>query len=122
MRRCVSSGRLPASCTGNQLLGAFGQMLNSVASQVAPGLIKDGPASGPTMAGVFVGPGNWRLDFIDGGVLVNCSFLRAALGGRGGMYVFAVPFIALLLLVPAVERRTRHPFAVSGRSRHRCLS
>ncbi len=27
------------------------------------------------MAGVFVGPGNWRLDFIDGGVLVNCSFL-----------------------------------------------
>ena len=75
MRRCVSSGRLPASCTGNQLLGAFGQMLNSVASQVAPGLIKDGPASGPTMAGVFVGPGNWRLDFIDGGVLVNCSFL-----------------------------------------------
>ena len=23
MRRCVSSGRLPASCTGNQLLGAF---------------------------------------------------------------------------------------------------
>ncbi len=75
MRRCVSSGRLPASCTGNQLLGAFGQMLNSVASQVAPGLIKDGPASGPTMAGVFVGTGNWRLDFIDGGVLVNCSFL-----------------------------------------------
>jgi hypothetical protein len=75
MRRCVSSGRLPASCTGNQLLGAFGQMLNSVASQVAPGLIKDGPASGPTMAGVFVGAGNWRLDFIDGGVLVNCSFL-----------------------------------------------
>ncbi len=75
MRRCVSSGRLPASCTGNQLLGAFGQMLNSVASQVAPGLIKDGPSTGPTMAGVFVGPGNWRLDFIDGGVLVNCSFL-----------------------------------------------
>jgi len=24
---------------------------------------------------VFQGPGNWRLDFIDGGVLVNCSFL-----------------------------------------------
>jgi len=27
------------------------------------------------MAGVFEGAGNWRLDFIDGGVLVNCSFL-----------------------------------------------
>lgn len=75
MRRCVSSGRLPATCMGNGLLGAFGQMINSVASQVAPGLIKDGPTSGPTMAGVFVGPGNWRLDFVDGGVLVNCSFL-----------------------------------------------
>jgi len=75
MRRCVSSGRLPATCMGNGLLGAFGQMLNSVASQVAPGLIKDGPTSGPTMAGVFVGPGSWRLDFVDGGVLVNCSFL-----------------------------------------------
>lgn len=75
MRRCVSSGRLPATCMGNGLLGAFGQMINSVASQVAPGLIKDGPTFGPTMAGVFVGPGSWRLDFIDGGVLVNCSFL-----------------------------------------------
>jgi hypothetical protein len=27
------------------------------------------------MAGVFEGPGKWRLDFVDGGVLVNCSFL-----------------------------------------------
>jgi hypothetical protein len=27
------------------------------------------------MAGVFEGAGNWRLDFIDGGVLVNCAFL-----------------------------------------------
>jgi hypothetical protein len=27
------------------------------------------------MAGVFQGAGNWRLDFVDGGVLVNCSFL-----------------------------------------------
>ena len=27
------------------------------------------------MAGVFQGAGNWRLDFIDGGVLVNCAFL-----------------------------------------------
>ena len=27
------------------------------------------------MAGVFAGAGQWRLDFIDGGVLVNCSVL-----------------------------------------------
>ncbi len=70
LRRCVSSGRLPSSCTGNQLLGAFGQMLSSV----LPGADKK-PSPGPNMAGVFQGAGNWRLDFIDGGVLVNCSFL-----------------------------------------------
>ncbi len=70
MRRCVSSGRLPASCTGNQLLGAFGQMLNSVVQ-----ITKGPPPPGPNMAGVFVGAGNWRIDFIDEGVLVNCSFL-----------------------------------------------
>src|ERR1035438_1197417 len=27
IRRCVSSGRLPATCTGNSLLGAFGDMV-----------------------------------------------------------------------------------------------
>jgi hypothetical protein len=76
MRRCVSSGRLPATCTGNQLLGGFSSMISSVASQVAPGMIKDTTAAiGPEMSGVFQGAGNWRLDFIDGGVLVNCSVL-----------------------------------------------
>jgi hypothetical protein len=70
MRRCVSSGRLPASCTGNALLGAFSGMLSSV----LPGADK-APEPGPTMAGVFEGAGHWRLDFIDGGVLVNCAFL-----------------------------------------------
>jgi hypothetical protein len=70
IRRCVTSGRLAATCTGNSLLGAFGQMLGSV----LPGANKQ-PEPGPTMAGVFEGPGKWRLDFIDGGVLVNCSNL-----------------------------------------------
>ncbi len=70
LRRCVSSGRLASSCTGNSLLGAFGQMI----SQVLPGANKD-PDPGPNMAGVFQGAGSWRLDFIDNGVLVNCSFL-----------------------------------------------
>ncbi len=70
MRRCVSSGRLPATCTGNSLLGAFGQMVG----QVLPSAAKE-PAPGPELSGVFEGAGNWRLDFIDGGVLVNCSIL-----------------------------------------------
>jgi hypothetical protein len=43
---------------------------------VLPGVDKpNGPVSGANMAGVFQGAGNWRLDFIDGGVLVNCAFL-----------------------------------------------
>ena len=71
INRCITSGRLPSSCTGNALLGAFGQML----SAVLPSGGEQKAQAGPTMAGVFAGSGNWRLDFIDGGVLVNCSFL-----------------------------------------------
>ncbi len=70
MRRCISSGRIAATCTGNSLLGAFGQMV----SQVLPSAAKE-PAPGPEIAGVFEGAGSWRLDFIDGGVLVNCGVL-----------------------------------------------
>ena len=70
IRRCVSSGRIVATCTGNSLLGAFSQIV----SQVLPSAAKE-PAPGPDMAGVYEGAGSWRLDFIDGGVLVNCAFL-----------------------------------------------
>ena len=70
LNRCITAGRLPASCTGNSLLGAFSDMV----AQVLPSVAKE-PAPGLNMAGVFQGPGNWRLDFIDGGVLVNCAFL-----------------------------------------------
>jgi hypothetical protein len=75
---------------GNSLLGGFGQML----AQVLPGADK-APAPGPTMAGVFVGPGSWRLDFIDGGVLVNCSFLSPnqeaySLDLKGGRAVLTI--------------------------------
>lgn len=72
MRRCVSSGRLPASCTGNQLLGAFAGMLSSVLGSDTK---TAAPSAGPDMSGVYQGAGNWRLDFIDGGVLVNCAGL-----------------------------------------------
>ena len=72
IRRCITSGRLPASCTGNMLLGAFGQMFSAVLPTDDKATA---PSAGPVMAGVFEGPGNWRLDFIDGGVLVNCAGL-----------------------------------------------
>jgi hypothetical protein len=71
MRRCVSSGRLAATCAGNGLLGAFTQIV----SQVLPGADKKPQQPGPNMAGVFEGAGHWRLDFIDEGVLVNCAEL-----------------------------------------------
>jgi hypothetical protein len=70
IRRCISSGRIAATCTGNLLLGAFSQIV----SQVLPSAAKE-PAPGPEIAGVFEGAGKWRLDFIDGGVLVNCAGL-----------------------------------------------
>jgi len=72
MRRCIAAGRLPSSCTGNALLGGFSKMITSMVPSVKD---SSAPPAGPVMAGVFAGPGDWRLDFVDGGVLVNCSFL-----------------------------------------------
>jgi hypothetical protein len=86
INRCISSGRLPAACLGNSMLGAFGDMLSKV---LPPGGVQQ-PIAGPQMAGVFVGAGNWRLDFTDSGVLVNCAGLSpderhyALIFGRSG--------------------------------------
>jgi hypothetical protein len=81
MRRCIAAGRAPSSCTGNALLGSFSNMLTSTLSSLtgtsSNAAAKAPPSGGPNMSGVFQGAGNWRLDFIDGGVLVNCSFLSA---------------------------------------------
>lgn len=71
MNRCITSGRLAASCTGNGLMGMFTSMISSVVGSAGA---KEA-AAGPNMAGVFEGPGNWRLDFVTDGVLVNCAFL-----------------------------------------------
>jgi hypothetical protein len=68
--RCVAAGRPAASCLGNALMGGFTQMM----SQALPAAGKQ-RAPGPTMSGVFIGPGNWRIDFMHDGVLVNCAML-----------------------------------------------
>ncbi|HEV2577895.1 MAG TPA: hypothetical protein VGU25_11865 [Acidobacteriaceae bacterium] len=78
MNRCITSGRLPASCTGNALLGHFTSMIGQVTSGLLGGddeVAKAGPDSGAEMDGVFVGAGNWRVDFVTDGVLVNCAYL-----------------------------------------------
>ena len=72
MNRCIAAGRLPASCTGNALLGGFSQLITSVLPSVTD---SSKPPAGPVMAGVYAGADNWRLDFVDGGVLVNCAML-----------------------------------------------
>jgi hypothetical protein len=45
MARCITSGHLPASCTGNALLAGFGKMLSSMVPQGNEGAA--GPAAGP---------------------------------------------------------------------------
>ena len=75
MNRCIAAGRLPASCTGNALLGAFSNMLSSVLPQAGREDSTSAAIAGPQIAGVYQGAGNWRLDFTADGVLVNCSFL-----------------------------------------------
>ena len=80
MRRCIAAGRLPSTCTGNALLGSFSSMISSTLSGLTGSAAKGtsaAPSAGPNMSGVFQGAGNWRLDFVEGGVLVNCSFLSA---------------------------------------------
>ena len=64
IRRCVSSGRLPATCTGNSLLGAFGQMV----SQVLPSVGKE-PAPGPDIAGRLRGR---RVNGVSTSLTVGC--------------------------------------------------
>lgn len=76
MRRCVSSGRLPSTCTGNSLMGMFTGMISSTLSGLTGTNTADAaPDAGPNMAGVFQGADNWRLDFTSDGVLVNCASL-----------------------------------------------
>lgn len=98
MRRCIAAGRLPSSCTGNALLGAFSGMISSALSGVTGSPTNTAsapPDAGTNMSGVFQGAGNWRLDFVEGGVLVNCSFLSPneevySLAFRGGGAVLTI--------------------------------
>lgn len=118
INRCITSGRLPASCTGNALLGAFGQMLG----QVLPSTGGDGPAPGPVVAGVYNGPGNWRLDFTADGVLVSCSFLSPderhyTIDFKNNRLVLNIdtsPKPLVLTLMPDLTMSAPGPIAING--------
>ena len=72
LNRCVTSGRVMATCTGNSLMGAFNQMVG----QVLPDLAKTLPP-GPEVAGNFEGAGKWRVEFTDRAAALKCSELVA---------------------------------------------
>jgi hypothetical protein len=70
LNRCITSGRLPATCTGNTLMKSFegmiGQMLPSIAGPIPPG---------PYIGGNFIGKGEWRIEFDDRFALMSCGGL-----------------------------------------------
>ena len=72
MRRCVTAGRLPASCMGNGLMNSLMGGVNGLLSSVAPGVVGK-EVTGPQMAGVFAGPGGWRLEFDEASVALSCA-------------------------------------------------
>jgi hypothetical protein len=74
INRCITAGRLPATCTGNLLMKGFEGMIGQVASAFGGGA----PAPPPTglyVGGNFIGRGEWRLEFADGGVALRCGGL-----------------------------------------------
>ena len=71
MNRCITSGRLPATCTGNALLKSFEGML----TQVLPGTPGTNHAPGPYIGGNFVGGGGWRVEFDDQSAMQKCGGL-----------------------------------------------
>jgi hypothetical protein len=68
LRRCVSSGRVPAVCMGNTLSKPFdaivGQLLPSIGGPIPPG---------PNMNGAFDGKDFWRVEFDDRFVMLKCA-------------------------------------------------
>jgi hypothetical protein len=71
MRRCVTSGRVMAVCTGNALMGSLMPNVNGILSSLDPGQVGR-EVTGPQFAGVFTGPG-WRLEFSQASVALSCQ-------------------------------------------------
>jgi hypothetical protein len=70
--RCVSSGRVPAVCTGNALMRGLDEMTGHLMSQVQPDL-----KPGPELSGAFAGTGGWRIEFGDRTASLTCADLAA---------------------------------------------
>ena len=75
MRRCVAAGRPSSVCLGNGLMDSLMPNVNGLLSSVAPGVVGK-EVTGPQMAGVFLGDGQWRLEFSEASVAVSCADMR----------------------------------------------
>lgn len=75
MNRCVTAGRLPATCLGNGLMGSLMGNVNGLLSSVAPGVVGK-EVTGPQMSGAFAGSG-WRLEFSDASVGMSCGGMNS---------------------------------------------
>ncbi len=75
MRRCVAAGRPSSVCLGNGLMDSLMPNVNGLLSSVAPGVVGK-EVTGPQMAGVFLGDGQWRLEFSEASVALSCADMR----------------------------------------------
>jgi len=73
LNRCITSGRLPATCMGNTLMKPFEQIVGSVLPDVGGAL-----PPGPHMNGNFEGNGSWRIEFDDRFTMTTCGGLDPA--------------------------------------------
>jgi hypothetical protein len=73
LNRCITSGRLPATCMGNTLMKPFEEIVGSVLPSVGAPL-----PPGPHMNGNFEGTGSWRIEFDDRFTMTTCGGLDAA--------------------------------------------
>lgn len=75
MRRCVAAGRPSSVCLGNGLMDSLMPNVNGLLSSVAPGVVGK-EVTGPQMSGVFLGDGQWRLEFSEASVALSCADMR----------------------------------------------
>lgn len=75
MRRCVAAGRPPSVCLGNGLMDSLMPNVNGLLSSVAPEVVGK-EVTGPQMSGVFIGAGQWRLEFSEASVALSCADMR----------------------------------------------
>jgi hypothetical protein len=73
LNRCITAGRVPATCMGNTLSKPF----DAIVASVLPSVGKTLPP-GMQVSGAFEGKGGWRIEFDDRFAMVTCSGLHPA--------------------------------------------